>query len=1280
MKSLFTLMLVLGLVVRAGAARASFTGYLVEQGYGFCGSPVSILSGWDVDLSGGQCVPGTPLQIVDTSDSAGVTLRRRFLRQTAGRLVWEYHFLMSRKTDGVTWQLRDGDTIAVKILTSGGSLCYEAPNGTAVALLSYSSNRDIGMKVDADLTRQKADIYIDGKLRVSGAGFRNPVSGLDAFHLYTGLSGKFTLLQRVANVHVGYLVNESFKAQAPGSPPDDWNADRRGGEVSVVSNSVSASYPDCNYARLTDTNSLAEVSLAKPLETCEGPVDFEFKFFQPMRADGFSAELRSPEGLVAAFLTQGGNLCYVATNGTPVSVWDNYRSNLWYFVRVMVDPVTGKGDVLINDIPRLTGVSLAVPSSAGVDEVRFATSVAGTGVVGVDDVEVRAAQELPADYVPEPSAVPHGPYLLGVQACNLWREGSQFGWDWISSDPERSPVLGFYDEQEIEAADWEIKFLVDHGIDFIMPCWYRPQSGAGLGPIKNGSRQGVHGYKRARYADRLRYAILVETANAPMKSLGDWSDYAVPFFVEHYFKDPRYLVVDNKPVVAFFGGIKNTGDESAARDTLRAQCVAAGFAGVTLLGCTTTGDTGFEYTYTYAKCFAAESVTNRISSPSVNWDRSAWDLPYQDAGTWRSAAEYKAQLLAQKANLPAKTGLAQTMWVLGNWNEYGEGHFLMPTEGLGFRYLDVVREVFGDGSPHVDVWPTAEQKARINVLYPQPRIIVSPSDQRAVLGTAATFDVSAVGFVPRGYQWFREGEAIPGATNASCTFGPVLPEHHGARFSVAVSNAVGRVVSSPAALHLLEYEPACKMKVAVEGCRRGGTLTNFPVLVKFSAGMTNGFAYGQVASRQANDLHFTDPTETQDYNFEIERWNTNGESAVWVQVPRVESNTWFWAHWGDLDRARTPPACWTNGATWDSTYGAVWHMKEGSGATMRDATANTNVGTLYQGVAWTNGVTGGALLFNGTTTNYVDAGKGASLSLTNRFTLSAWVCPTDYHTNAFYGLQNGFLSRGPTSAATLNYALETKTNTVITFVKRTGTEGLQFYNFTVPSLTSNWMHMALCVADGNLSLYINGKFCGAKAVGPLAAVAGSDNLFLGSVVTYRPETTFIGALDEVRILNVPQSSNEVWACWMNVASNSAFARCGAVSGGIADQDANGNGMPDVWERLYFGGTNEVNGGAGDDWDHDGVDNAGEYVAGTCPTNRASVLQIDEVAVDPVSGQVALRWPSVVDRKYGIEASTNLCLGFDRLLGSQILATPAFNWHTVHVEQTECLFFRLQVER
>ena len=1282
MKPVLTGALICCILVCGHTEGSTLPEYLVEQYYGSIGGPPSIMSGWDVDTRGGYFANGWgAIQIVDNSNTAGVSLRRRFVRQAEGSIVLEYRFNASKKVDGLSWQLQSGTQTVVNVLTSGGNLCYENSAGAAILLQAYSANTEVGVRVVADVSLKKADLYVNGGLRASGVAFRNPVDSIDRFFLYTGATGTLTLNQRGVLIYKGYLVNERFLAQDQGAVPDGWTTTVSGGTVSVVKDLDAAAHADCNSAKLSDTNTAGNVSLAKGFNPQTGKLEFEFKFMQPTKRDGFTAVLSNGSVPAARIVTDDGNLCYLDTNGSPVSVWNDYLSNMWYFVRVTVDPGTRTGDITINDIPQATGIFLAGSSISNVDTIRFTTAEATPDVVWLDDIQVYPFQGYPADYVPEPVPVPHSPYRIGVQACHLWREGAHLGWDWISTDPERSPILGFYDEGTAEVADWEIKFMVDHGIDFFAACWYRPSTATGKSPIKDGNYHtaGLNAYKRARYSSALHYSLIIETSSGPMKSLDDWKDNAVPFLIEHYFKDPRFLVIDNKPVVCFFGGIKNTGDESAARDYLRDQCVAAGFAGVTLIGCTTTSDTGFEYMYSYANRFEAESVTNRISSPSVNWDRSAWDLPYQDVGVWRSASDYKSLLMAQKACLPGKTGLAQTLFLLGNWNEYGEGHFLMPTEGLGFRYLDAVRDVFGDGSAHVDVSPNVPQKARINVLYPQPTVRVNPADQKVAVGRAATFTVSAVGCPPLYYQWRKNASDVAGATNRSFVFQPAWMEDHGARFSVAVSNCMGRVVSGEAVLNVIPETPICKMKVALAGYNRGETLTNFPVLVRFSTGMTNGFAYSQVFSPFAYDLRFKDATETQELNYEVENWNTNGESCVWVQVPQVTSNSFVWAIWGDSALASPAPACSTNGATWDSAYQAVWHMKEGTGSALLDSTANANQGLLYQGTSWTNGPVGTALQFNSLKTNYVNAGKGASLSLTNLFTLSAWVRPAAYTATNFYNMKNGFLSRGSSSATTLNYALETKNSTTLTFIKRTSPEGLLFHDFTIPALTAEWTLVTLKVTGGVVSLYINGTFCGSKAVGLIAPAAG-DAMYLGCIMPSQPITAFSGGLDEVRICKAARSSDWVWASWMNMASNSVFAGLCEVSVGTVIADANRNGMPDVWEIAFFGSTNAVNGAADDDWDSDGMRNLAEFVAGTNPTNAASLLSIEGVSLNGTGASLTFSWSSVASKWYSIRTATNLSVGFDGLAAEHIRATPALNTHTVTVDQARSLYYRVTVEQ
>ena len=118
-----------------------------------------------------------------------------------------------------------------------------------------------------------------------------------------------------------------------------------------------------------------------------------------------------------------------------------------------------------------------------------------------------------------------------------------------------------------------------------------------------------------------------------------------------------------------------------------------------------------------------------------------------------------------------------------------------------------------------------------------------------------------------------------------------------------------------------------KMKVTFAGYNKPETLTNFPALIVFSNAMFSGFSYGDFQSLTNQDLRFANSNETTALNYEIDTWNTNGTSYVWVQVPTLSStNDCIYAYWGKSG-ANAPP-CTTNGATWTNGYLGVWHMNQ----------------------------------------------------------------------------------------------------------------------------------------------------------------------------------------------------------------------------------------------------------------------------------------------------------------------------------------------------------------
>ena len=67
-----------------------------------------------------------------------------------------------------------------------------------------------------------------------------------------------------------------------------------------------------------------------------------------------------------------------------------------------------------------------------------------------------------------------------------------------------------------------------------------------------------------------------------------------------------------------------------------------------------------------------------------------------------------------------------------------------------------------------------------------------------------------------------------------------------------------------------------------------------------------------------------------------------------------------------------------------------------------------------------------------------------------------------------------------------------------------------------------------------------------------------------------------------------------------------------------------------------------------------MNNLSEYIAGTIPTNAASLLKM--LPVTKSSANVTVRWQSVSNKIYQVSSRTNLVLGAWQSLGSTVTAT------------------------
>lgn len=717
----------------------------------YCGGE-NRLSGWDMETSGGNYKYEfyESFKVSDTNNSAPFIMKKRFVRQATGKTTWEYKFKMPEKMNDVTWQLRSGSVPVVVIRTNQENLCYENARGEINKIFTYHAHKEYLVKVVVDMDTKKFDLYINGKPESLNVDFRNTTDHIDYVYIQTGHEATGDMYIGPIYVYTGYQVRERFLV-SEGPVPADWILSTKGGTITIQDCGGARTNMDKNSMCFKDLLDSASSAATKTFSKSADKLVCMYKWM-PGNKNGVRMQLQSGETTAVEIVTANNNLCYVDAKGQRIPVWNNYRKNVWYDVKIVADPVTNKADIYINTMKRGENVAF-VQNVNDFDSIRFESSVKGTGVVWVDDVVIHPYQPYPTDYVPEPVVVDTGDYIVGIQSCDLWREGVHNGWSFIQDEESvRKPYLGWYNGGDSEVEDWAVKWMAENGIAFDFKCWYRKARGA---PIHSTlSNEGLYGYRYGRWSHKVKYAInFVNHPPMGVADMDDWKQNVVPHLIEHYFVDPRYQKIDNKLVFGIYDPNRlndETGDVGTAIKYLKSECKKAGFDGVFILGQHWHADkkklTNYKkwgidaiYAYTWFARNAEEQkdiineqrdlgVIDVLPTLTMGWDYSAWggkEVKDGHAGQrryWLKPDEF--QELAQWAKdvfMPSYPSGSQAdlVVILDNWNEYGEGHFIMPAKLHGFGYVNAIRNVFGKGKFPPNVIPTKKQKARLDTLYPK---------------------------------------------------------------------------------------------------------------------------------------------------------------------------------------------------------------------------------------------------------------------------------------------------------------------------------------------------------------------------------------------------------------------------------------------------------------------------------------------------------------------------------------------------------------------------------
>ena len=676
-----------------------------------------INSGWLLDNRGGT--PRTDITasysaLNDISTEAGTAMIREINKTTTGSVRLECSLAVSGG-DGAYLEYRNdaGESVYRLEVVDGNWQVLGADGKYTTVYEITKSESKYTFLIDVDLDNNRSTTYINDKnCGTHALCTTGEKTNLLNFRIATTEKGTPSVALGTVTINVNYAVKESSISTSKGWVTSDGSK----GSSKLAKDVVA-------------TRSFNPVS---------GKVIAETFFLLP-KGEAINYALRSGDKALVTFTTDDKNFY---ANGT--AVYENYYQNLWYRLRIEADTDAQTAVIKING--RKVGEVPFAAASTSADNITVFTAADSEPSMTTFRVFREWERD---DYVPQPT-VPKGEekYTVGLNVCSLWTNGAHFGWSCITPYDDPHPVLGYYDEMNPETADWEIKYLVEHGVDFGAYCVYFNSTN---GPQNLGENHLYNGFMNAKYSDLSKFCIIWETANASSpNSLEAWKNDYVPYFIENFFKDPRHMTIDNRPVLCVFGADKiasRLGGSNAkvkeCFDYLEDEVRKLGFDGMIYLACGSSSaslaEMGFDGCYAYnwgnegyalsvnknsILSSAANTALYTIPTISVGFNSIPWHgtrYPMMTKSDFAAAQEW---IKSDYFTTYPKEEWQKNFTMISTWNEYGEGTYIMPTtDEKGFQYLDVLRTAYTDEKEDasLNTIPTEAQLTRINRLYPQYR-------------------------------------------------------------------------------------------------------------------------------------------------------------------------------------------------------------------------------------------------------------------------------------------------------------------------------------------------------------------------------------------------------------------------------------------------------------------------------------------------------------------------------------------------------------------------------
>ena len=248
----------------------------------------------------------------------------------------------------------------------------------------------------------------------------------------------------------------------------------------------------------------------------------------------------------------------------------------------------------------------------------------------------------------------------------------------------------------------------------------------------------------------------------------------------------------------------------------------------------------------------------------------------------------------------------------------------------------------------------------------------------------------------------------------------------------------------------------------------------------------------------------------------------------YAELPELKrGTTYYWR----IDEVQ-PNGSVVTGDLWSFNTGrliAWWKLDDGSGNTVADSSGFGRNGKLIGDPNWIDGITSGALSFDGDG-DYVDMGKDPAFDIKKQITVSAWI-----KVNAFDKDWQNVISKGDRAWRLQRNQGENTLEFACSGLVVPGSDwGPVYGNIDVDD--GHWHHVAGVYDQQNIYLYIDGNLD--------ASTTAAGNIRVNEEPVYIGENSQIpnrfwnGMIDDVRIYNYALSAEEISEITQNVLMRS----------------------------------------------------------------------------------------------------------------------------------------------